>query len=146
MDIKNLTVAQLQELSVAVRTELCTRTQLTSRELVASVQAEMARYGFTDVDTAAPAPFMRRGAVVIGRLKRRGAWVRALCEVGTGIPVWGLEVGLGEGESTEGRGGTLGEAVRDVAKQASEMRANADAYSVMTDELLHAAGEGMVKG
>ena len=137
MDIKNLTVAQLQELSVAVRTELCTRTQLTSRELVASVQAEMARYGFTDVDTAAPAPFMRRGAVVIGRLNRRGAWVRALCEVGTGV---------GGGESTEGRGGTLGEAVRDVANQASEMRANADAYSVMTDELLHAAGEGMVKG
>lgn len=145
-EVKNLTVAQLQELSMAVRTELCTRTQFTSGELVASVQAEMARYGFTEVDTASPAPSMRRGAVVIGRLSRRGVSVRALCETGMGTPIWKLDVRLAEGELLESTGDSLGDVVRDVASQASEMRANADAYSVMADELLHAAGEGAVKG
>ncbi len=145
VDVNRLTTAELQVLSLAVRNELHSRRRVSWQDAAERVKSEMARYGFTEVDVAPPA-LESRGAVVVGRARRRGVSVRAMCEVDAAVPMWKLDVRLSEGEFLESTGASLNVTVRELARQASEMRANADAYSVVADELLHAAEEGMVKG
>ena len=146
VDVHGMSMADLQLLSRVVKDELWVRQRLNYEGAVERAKVDMARFGFTEVDVAEPALFQKRGAVVIGRLQRRGVSVRCVCDAQAAPQVWQLEVRLNGNEWAEGRGSTLLQAVHEVRRKASEMRAHADAYSVMTDELLHAAGEGAVTG
>jgi hypothetical protein len=146
VDVGRMSMADLQLLSRVVKDELWARQSLNYEGAVERVKADMVRHGFTEVDVAEPALFQKRGAVVIGRLQRRGVSVRAVCDAQAVPQDWKLEVRLGANEWAEGRGSTLLQTIHEVKRKASEMRAHADAYSVMTDELLHAAGKGAVAG